>query len=101
MEFDDAFGWLITWTTYGTCFPGDPRGHVSPALKNDGSYARRSNQPSVEWAAGNHETLRRASALQRFETVRLRSEEAYVAEQGWILAEIVDNECRRVDHSDM
>ena len=67
MEFDDAFAWLITWTTYGTWLPGDSRGHVSPVLKPNASYLKRNNTPGVEWAAGDERTEkagpRRCNAL--------------------------------------
>ena len=79
MEFDDGFAWLVTWTTYGTWLPGDPRGNASPVLQANGTYEKRINTPGVEWAAGNERTRKRAGALQRFNTVRLDGEEAYVA----------------------
>jgi REP element-mobilizing transposase RayT len=79
MEFDDAFAWLVTWTTYGTWLPGDPRGNVSPVLQADGTYEKRINTPGAEWAAGNERTRKRAGALQRCETVCLDGEEAYAA----------------------
>lgn len=28
--------WLLTWTTYGTCLPGDPRGFVGRVRIADG-----------------------------------------------------------------
>ena len=64
MEFDDSFAWLITWTTYGTWLPGDPRGNISPILLADGTYEKRKNTPGVEWAAGDepHNEVRRRVA---------------------------------------
>jgi hypothetical protein len=79
MEFDDSFAWLITWTTYGTWLPGDPRGNVSPVLRADGTYAKRKNTPGVEWAAGDERTRKRARALQQFDSIRLDQDEAYAA----------------------
>jgi len=81
MEFDDAFAWLITWTTYGSWLPGDARGHVSPVLQRDGRYEKRINTPGVEWAGGDERTRKRARGLQIYETVRLDGEEAYVVAQ--------------------
>lgn len=79
MEFDDSFAWLITWTTYGTWLPGDPRGNVSPVLQADGTYAKRVNTPGIEWVAGDERTRNRARALQQFDTVYLSGDDAYAA----------------------
>ena len=79
MEFDDSFAWLITWTTYGTWLPGDPRGNISPILLADGTYEKRKNTPGVEWAAGDERTMKRAAALQEFETTFLSRDDAIVA----------------------
>jgi len=79
MEFDDGFAWLITWTTYGTWLPGDPRGHVSPVLQANATYLKRRNTPGVEWAAADERTRKRSRALQRFETVCLDDDEACAA----------------------
>ena len=77
MEFDDSFAWLITWTTYGTWLPGDPRGNVSPVLLADRRYEKRKNMPGIEWAAGDERTRNRAKALQQFETAFLSADDAY------------------------
>lgn len=41
---DDAHAYFITWTTYGTWLPGDPRGHVSNVVGSDERYHLKSNQ---------------------------------------------------------
>jgi REP element-mobilizing transposase RayT len=91
VEFDDAFGWLITWTTYGTWLPGDPRGHASPTLQADGSYSPRRNARGVEPAAGDAQTRQKARALQRFETVRLDLDDAFEAAEPIVVAAVSRN----------
>ncbi|OWY70465.1 hypothetical protein B7486_16945 [cyanobacterium TDX16] len=39
--------WLLTWTTYGTWLPGDARGFVSRAPRNDGGHAKRNSPEST------------------------------------------------------
>jgi len=88
MEFDDSFAWLITWTTYGTWLPGDPRGNISPVLCADRTYEKRKNTPGVEWAAGNERTRKRAAALQEFETAFLSRDDASVAAEAIVEAAV-------------
>jgi len=70
---DDAHAYFLTWTTYGTWLPGDPRGHVSNVVGADGRYHRKSNQFGAEHSAGDEATLNRARAQQKWETVWLNA----------------------------
>ncbi|MEX0715812.1 MAG: hypothetical protein WD066_04460 [Planctomycetaceae bacterium] len=89
---DDAFALLITWTTYGTWLPGDPRGHASNIIDEDRRYERRRGEFGAPYGSGDSHTLARASRLQNDSTVWLDRESAAVAakaiveacrERGW------------------
>jgi REP element-mobilizing transposase RayT len=54
--------WLLTWTTYGTRLPGDPRGFVS-TVRNGGPRRVRHNTPQTPMAR-DLPGLRRVAAEQ-------------------------------------
>lgn len=71
--FDDADAYFITWTTYGTWLPGDPRGHVSNIVGPDDRYHPKSSQFATEVSQGDSATLNRALSRQKHRTVWLDS----------------------------
>jgi hypothetical protein len=76
--FDDADAYFITWTTYGTWLPGDPRGHVSNVVGADDRYHRKLDQFGSENSSGDPATLNRARAEQKWDTVWLDPRHAQV-----------------------
>ncbi|VTU02288.1 hypothetical protein : Marine sediment metagenome DNA, contig: S01H4_S10653 (Fragment) OS=marine sediment metagenome GN=S01H4_46183 PE=4 SV=1 [Gemmataceae bacterium] len=68
----------ITWTTYGTWLPGDPRGYVSNTRKPDGTFERKHNTPGTPCDAADAETYENARRAQAHETVWLTREQAAV-----------------------
>jgi hypothetical protein len=84
--FDDAQAYFITWTTYGTWLPGDPRGHVSNPVGTDDRYHRKSNRFGSENSPGDQTTLNRARAQQKWETVWLNSIQAGVCAEAMLSA---------------
>ena len=63
MQHDDAFALLLTWTTYGSWLPGDPRGHVSPVYRQQGGYQKRQNIPGTPLADSAEPTADLAPSL--------------------------------------
>ena len=53
--------WLLTWTTYGTWLPGDPRGFVSNVRDGPGPEVRH-NRPGTPYDADDPRVRRRALA---------------------------------------
>lgn len=84
--FDDADAFFITWTTYGTWLPGDPRGHSSNFVGADNRYHPKSNQFGSEHSSGDQATLNRARAQQKWETVWLDSIQAGVCAEALLSA---------------
>ena len=83
---DDAFAWLITWTTYGSRLPGDERGYVSNTFIPDEGYHRKQNTPGTPYTADHEPSRKRARELQKWESVRLDAEEAFRVAQSLITA---------------
>lgn len=81
-------GLFLTWTTYGTWEPGDPRGHVSNTLMPDGRYRPRENRWSVDYDRDSPQTLERAQRLQRGETVWLNPQQAHMVAESFIQSAI-------------
>jgi REP element-mobilizing transposase RayT len=70
------FALFITWTTYGTWLPGDPRGYVSNTLMETGRYAPKQNQRGQPISRGNPQTLAAAQKAQKHDTVWLLPQHA-------------------------
>ena len=77
---------FMTWTTYGTCLPGDPRGYVSNTRKPDGHYERRQNVPGTPFTADDPRTFQRAQILMQYPRVVLNRDTAHWAAEGLIIA---------------
>lgn len=69
--------WFLTWTTYGTWLPGDPRGFVSDVMQDDGSKVRH-NIPGTEYDADMPILTEHAQAKLKGEPVRLDIQQADV-----------------------
>jgi REP element-mobilizing transposase RayT len=83
---DEAFALHITWTTYGSRPPGDPRGYVSNTLVPGVGYERKQNTPGTPITADDPTTLRRARELQKWPTVYLTATEALVVAESLVEA---------------
>ncbi len=70
------FALFITWTTYGTWLPGDPRGYVSNTLMDNGRYTPKQNRRGSPISRGSPQTLAAAKQAQKHDTVWLRLEQA-------------------------
>lgn len=68
---DELFGFLITWTTYGTWLPGDERGHVSDVIRPNGTRIKKVNTPGLPYARGDAFTRHLAIKRQIHPTFRL------------------------------
>jgi REP element-mobilizing transposase RayT len=77
---------FLTWSTYGTWLPGDPRGYVSNTLKPGGSYEPRHNVPGTPYTADDPFTFAQAEMLRKFPSVHLSPVTARWAAEGLILA---------------
>lgn len=73
------FALFITWTTYGTWLPGDPRGYVSNTLLPGGAYERKRNQRGTPCGQDDPATLAAARRFQEHATVWLTQTESRVA----------------------
>ncbi|MFL5328190.1 MAG: hypothetical protein ACJ8C4_04690 [Gemmataceae bacterium] len=89
-----SFALHITWTTYGTWLPGDPRGHVSNIVEQSGGYTSKQNTFGIECGAGDQYLQRRASELMKSDAVWLTAEQAMIVanslvesvlKRGWII----------------
>jgi REP element-mobilizing transposase RayT len=89
---DKPFAIHVTWTTYGTWLPGDPRGYVSVTLRPDGTTLKKENQYGTPYTKDDAFTRRIAIDEQEFETVWLNAQQARVVahslveacrERGW------------------
>ncbi|MEX1096182.1 MAG: hypothetical protein WED34_09040 [Planctomycetales bacterium] len=89
---DDAFAFFVTWTTYGTWLPGDPRSHASNVISDDRRYVSQERRFATPYTVGDERTLQRARQLQKDATARLDADLALVAahaiidacrERGW------------------
>lgn len=69
--------WFLTWTTYGTWLPGDPRGFVSPKFDED-TPERRHNEPGRAYDAGRRSLQRLARNKLVGNPVQLTQENAHV-----------------------
>jgi len=73
--------WLLTWTTYGTWLPGDPRGFVSNVREGPGPEVRH-NVPQTPYDADDARVRERALANLVGQPVWLTAEQAsLLAEQ--------------------
>ncbi len=86
MEIDEAFGWLVTWTTYGSRLPGDERGYVSNTYIPGMGYVRKQNIPGTPFTANDQATRDRARRLQEWETVYLSDMDALVVAESLVEA---------------
>ena len=84
MPTEDSFALFITWTSYGTWLPGDPRGYVSNTLLHPRGFEQKQNTPGTPYRRDDPYTYQRARANQRHETVFLKQTEAEIAAQGLI-----------------
>ncbi len=71
------FALFITWTTYGTWLPGDPRGYVSNTLMKNGRYTSRRSQHGEPVSRDNPHTFAAAKKAQQHETVWLLPQQAF------------------------
>ena len=83
---NSPFAMFITWTSYGTWLPGDPRGHVSNTLGADGAFAPRRNQRGTLYWRGDRRTLAAARRIQKRDTVWLNSDQAVTAAEALVKA---------------
>ncbi len=88
------FALHITWTTYGTWVPGDPRGYVSHTLHAPGQWQARENTPRTPYAADHSRTRQIAAKLQKDTPILLETAQAEtvastliesVVPRGWII----------------
>lgn len=69
-------GYMLTWTTYGSWLPGDPRGYVTEG----------------KILAGDEKMLERNRKRQKFPAVTLNAKEKEIVEQ------TIRSEAERLDH---
>jgi len=81
---EKPFALFLTWTTYGTWLPGDPRGYVSNTLTEIGAYLPKQNTPGTDYTKDDPRTLDRARKLQKYETVWLSAMEAEWAAEAFV-----------------
>ena len=77
---------FITWTSYGTWLPGDPRGYVSNTLCADGAFDPKRNQRGTVYSRDDPRTLAAARSLQKHDTVRLNTAQAFTTAEALITA---------------
>ncbi len=80
------FALFITWTTYGTWLPGDPRGYVSNTLREDGTFEPKRNQRGTPYSRGDARTLASAQRLQKHNTVWLNYGQAATTAEALVKA---------------
>lgn len=83
---NSPFALFITWTSYGTWLPGDPRGYVSNTLREDGAFEPKRNQRGTPYSRGDPRTLASAQRLQKHNTVWLNAGQAVTAAEALIKA---------------
>jgi REP element-mobilizing transposase RayT len=71
--------WLLTWTTYGTWLPGDPRGFVSRVPSVDPDAPRiKHNQPGTSFDCDMPELCRSARQQMLGAPIRLTKVQAWI-----------------------
>jgi len=75
--------WLLTWTTYGSWLPGDERGFVSRAPRQDGAHDIRSD-PKTPYDADQPDLEEAAKSRMSGPGVTLDSDHARVAAEAMI-----------------
>ena len=80
------FALFITWTTYGTWLPGDPRGYVSNTITADGRFGPKRNALHTPFSQSDPATLAAARRQQKYDTVRLDAAQALIAAEALIEA---------------
>ena len=83
---NQPFAIHITWTTYGTWLPGDPRGYVSNTRSPRGGFIPKQNTPGTPLTADDPFTRARAAEAQLYPTVWLTREQATCVATGLIAA---------------
>ena len=73
---NSPFALFITWTSYGTWLPGDPRGYVSNTLREDGAFESKRNQRSTPYSRNDPTTFAAARRIQKHNTVWLNTAQA-------------------------
>jgi len=86
MGTDRALALFITWTTYGTWLPGDPRGYVSGTLRPNGLWTPKINSPGQPYTTDHPPTLRRAQLRQKQPSVWLTPRQAQCVAQALLAA---------------
>src|SRR5207244_748259 len=96
------FALHVTWTTYGSRPPGDPRGYVSNTLKPEGGFEPKENVLGTPVRRDDAYTYQHAQAIQSYPTVLLTREQArwaaeelvgVAAKEGWVIlrAAVMEN----------
>lgn len=83
---ESPFALFLTWTTYGTWLPGDPRGHVSNTLHADLTTSPKENRPGTPHSRPHERTYRRAQAAQKHATAWLSGTHAVIAADSFVEA---------------
>lgn len=78
---DRPFALHITWTTYGTWLPGDPRGYVSRTLTPTSEYLPKENLPQTPYRKDEPLTRSTARSRQKWPTVWLNQDQALIVAQ--------------------
>ena len=86
MQSERPFALHITWTTYGSWLPGDPRGYVAHTLQSRGEWEDRENTPGTEYAKDHPRTYSQAQNVQKGETVWITPAMAGVVAESLIAA---------------
>jgi len=76
---EPEFALLLTWTCYGNWLPGDERGYVSNTRQTRGGFRPKHNIPQTRFDADDEESRALANDLQKFESARLRPNDAKCA----------------------
>ena len=69
--------WLLTWTTYGTWLPGDPRGSVTSVREGPGSRIEH-DEPGTPWEPPLPDLYAAAQAACKGPPVYLNPDQALV-----------------------
>jgi REP element-mobilizing transposase RayT len=83
---DRPFAVHVTWTTYGSWLPGDPRGHVSNTRLPRGGFVRKQNIIGTPSSPADEFTHERARELQSHPTVFLTRDQAAVVARALVAA---------------
>ena len=83
---DHSFGIHITWTTYASRLPGDERSYVSNTYIPGKGYVRKQNTPGMPYTSDSPATRERARKLQKWDTVYLDAEDAFVVAEALVAA---------------